>query len=448
VTTPTAPTASAARVRSAASAYLHRLAVQDAPGARRIDLSDVPGKDPPLGGRAMRILFLSYTGMVGHTYPMVAVIEHLVRDGHEVAWCCRRKPDGSLHLVPAGATPIVLREVIELPTDNAGWERTLREPAKLADFWRLTIDTYPEQVAQLREVIRAYRPDVLAVDAALPEPAVAARLEKLPSVAICGGLAILTPASFRDPLALHEPELARQIMAAIRDRFDVDVELRGMQAISPYANVAFTTEALFPDAPPDILLAGPSIPRGPRDDSSSRFPWHRLRDDRPIIYASTGTIITDRELLRRLSAASRELGAQLVVSTSRVHDDALLRDLPEDAIAAAFVPQLELLPRVAAFVTHGGGNSFMESLYHGVPMLLVPYFTDQYFQAHVLQRAGEGAPGVTVLPERIAEIDLRGTLAALLDQDGRARRNARRIQASYRERDGGRLAAERIVGST
>src|SRR3954465_3812044 len=102
----------------------------------------------------MRILFLSYTGMVGHTTVVVAVIEHLVRDGHEVAWCCRRKPDGSLHHVPAGATPIVLREVIQIPPENAGGGRTLREPAKLADLWRRTIDTYPEQVAQLREVIR------------------------------------------------------------------------------------------------------------------------------------------------------------------------------------------------------------------------------------------------------------------------------------------------------
>ncbi|HEU4731662.1 MAG TPA: glycosyltransferase [Kofleriaceae bacterium] len=393
----------------------------------------------------MRILFLSYTGMVGHTYPMVAVIEHLLAAGHEVAWCCRQKPDGTLDLVPAGATPIVLREVIRFPTDPAGWERTLREPARLADLWRLMSGSYPEQVAQLREVIRSYRPDVLAVDASLPETAVAARLEKLPSAAICGGLAILTPPSFKDPLALHEPELERQIMASIRDRFGVDVELRGMQAISPHVNVAFTTEALYPGAPPDILLAGPSIPRRPRDDSSQHFPWHRLRGDRPIVYASTGTIITDATLLRRLAAACAELGAQLVLSTTRVHDEAFLRELPGDVIAAAFVPQVELLARISAFVTHGGGNSVMESLYHGVPMLIVPYFADQFFQAYVMERAGSEAPGVTARPDRIGELDLRATLAALLDPEGSVRRNARRVQASYRQRDGGRLCAERIM---
>lgn len=392
----------------------------------------------------MRVLFLSYTGMIGHTYPMVAVIEHLVRAGHEVAWCCRRKPDGTLNLVPAGATPIVLREVIAFPTDASGWEATLREPARLAGLWRLMVSSYPAQVAQLREVIRSYRPDVLAVDASLPETAVAAHLEGLPSVAICGGLAILTPPGFQDPLARHAPGLEREVADAIRAGFGVDVELRGMQAISPFVNIAFTTAALFPDAPPDVVLAGPSIPIAPRDDSSRTFPWHRLRDDRPIIYAATGTIISDLELFRRLVVATRELGAQLVIS-ARLPDDAFLRELPDDVIAAPFVPQLELLSRVTAFVTHGGGNSVMEAMYHGVPVMIVPYFADQFFQAFVIDRAGADAPGRSVLPEQLAGLDLRAALAALIDRDGPARRNARRIQESYRAHDGGRTVAERIA---
>ncbi|MEO7733940.1 MAG: nucleotide disphospho-sugar-binding domain-containing protein, partial [Kofleriaceae bacterium] len=331
------------------------------------------------------------------------------------------------------------------PTDAASWEVTLREPARLAALWQVMTSAYPEQVAQLREVIRAYRPDVLVVDSSLPETAVAAQLEGIPSVAICGGLAILTPPGFQDSLAAYAPELEAGVSASIRARFGVEVELRGMQAISPFVNIAFTTDAFVPDAPPDIVLAGPSIPAGPRDDSSARFPWHRLRDDRPILYAATGTIIADRDLFRQLAAASRDIGAQLVISTARLQDDPFLADLPGDVIAAGFVPQLELLARVSAFVTHGGGNSVMESMYHGVPVLVVPYFADQFVQAHMVDRAGAAAPGLSVRPERIAEIDLRATLEALLDRNGSASRNARRVQASYRQHDGGRTCAERIV---
>ncbi len=37
-----------------------------------------------------------------------------------------------------------------------------------------------------------------------------------------------------------------------------------------------------------------------------------------------------------------------------------------------YVPQLALLQRATAFVTHGGMNSLMEAVWYGVPLVMVP----------------------------------------------------------------------------
>ncbi len=41
------------------------------------------------------------------------------------------------------------------------------------------------------------------------------------------------------------------------------------------------------------------------------------------------------------------------------------------------MPQLEVLKQANLFITHGGMNSSSESLYFGVPMIVIPVMGDQ-----------------------------------------------------------------------
>ncbi|XP_071495816.1 UDP-glucuronosyltransferase 2B1-like [Diadema antillarum] len=53
--------------------------------------------------------------------------------------------------------------------------------------------------------------------------------------------------------------------------------------------------------------------------------------------------------------------------------------LPSNVKALPWLPQNDLLghPKTRLFVYHGGNNGFHEALYHGVPLIVIPFFADQ-----------------------------------------------------------------------
>ena len=57
-----------------------------------------------------------------------------------------------------------------------------------------------------------------------------------------------------------------------------------------------------------------------------------------------------------------------------------------------WMPQNDILghPNVILLISHGGMFGTTESLYHGVPLLLIPFFGDQFRNAHRISVAGYG----------------------------------------------------------
>merc|ERR1712151_1271247 len=96
-----------------------------------------------------------------------------------------------------------------------------------------------------------------------------------------------------------------------------------------------------------------------------------------------GEDVTGKDFCRHVWTACMEaLGGDdrlLVVMSLGGMPDALegLPAVPDNFILRNAVPQLELLPRCSAFVTHGGANSMHEALLFGVPLVVVPMFADQ-----------------------------------------------------------------------
>jgi MGT family glycosyltransferase len=64
--------------------------------------------------------------------------------------------------------------------------------------------------------------------------------------------------------------------------------------------------------------------------------------------------------------------------------------VPPNVSVVRRVPQLDLLPKVAAFVTHGGTNSVMEALHFGVPMVVLPEAPEHAITAARVEDLGLG----------------------------------------------------------
>ena len=98
------------------------------------------------------------------------------------------------------------------------------------------------------------------------------------------------------------------------------------------------------------------------------------------------------------------------------------------------IPQLELLPKCSVFVTHGGMNSVQESLYFGVPMVVVPQQAEQRFNGRQVVRHGaglllegslrQGRTDAATLRRAVARVQAEAAFATNAETVGRSLREA------------------------
>lgn len=153
----------------------------------------------------------------------------------------------------------------------------------------------------------------------------------------------------------------------------------------------------------------------------------------PFVYLSFGSFLSVRgDVLGRVCAAIRACGLRAAVALGSA-DRGELGELPADWLVREFLPQVTLLERATLAVTHGGNNSVTEAATAGVPMLVLPFSTDQFAGASAIERAGVG---VALDPNTSSVEQLTAALRDLLAVDrGPSQRLAASLQAtSGRER--------------
>jgi zeaxanthin glucosyltransferase len=121
---------------------------------------------------------------------------------------------------------------------------------------------------------------------------------------------------------------------------------------------------------------------GPFLDGAGRreisFPWALLDSSRPLVFVSMGTLQNGIEwVFRAVAEACAKFPVQTVISLGGGLSPEVFVDLPGDPIVVPYAPQLTLLSRAALTIFHGGLNTALESLAHGVPMIAIPITFDQ-----------------------------------------------------------------------
>ena len=132
--------------------------------------------------------------------------------------------------------------------------------------------------------------------------------------------------------------------------------------------------------------------------------------DEPFVYVSFGSFLSVRsDVLTRVARALEQLGLRVALATGSADD---LPELPPHWLVRGFLPQVTLLKRAAAAVTHGGNNSVTEAATFGVPLVVLPFSTDQFAGAAAIERSGWG---VALAPNTATVDELAAAIAAVLE---------------------------------
>lgn len=197
----------------------------------------------------------------------------------------------------------------------------------------------------------------------------------------------------------------------------------------PDCNLVYTLKQFQPYAeefPEDrFFFLGPSV-------------YERQEEDFPqlsglVVYVSLGTILKGKtHFFRACIDAFRDTDCTLVLSAGAEFDPASLGQLPSNVILRNRVPQIRVLQQASLFITHGGLNSLSEAMALGVPMLVIPFVSDQPVNARQVEQLGLGK---VLHPKAVSAETIKDCAASLL-ADESVRENLRSIQETIRRSPG------------
>ncbi len=238
--------------------------------------------------------------------------------------------------------------------------------------------------------------------------------------------------TFEEDLSLY-----RQAAKTVHETYNLaPLPARDVLQIPGDLTLVTTSAALQPSATlldSSYKFVGPMIePRGAVAD----FPLHELYDG-ILVYISLGTMAHDLDVYKVFLEAFDGAPYQVVISAGGKRF--AMQDLAENISFYEFVPQLDLLPKVDVFVTHGGWNSVNEALYNDVPMVICPQGKDQFMNAETIEKLGAGKALHELTPERVR------TAVDNLLADRAYRRKAEEIGTTLREAGGPSRAVDEIL---
>lgn len=252
--------------------------------------------------------------------------------------------------------------------------------------------------------------------------------------------------TIKDGRLWSHTEILRRI-AARRGFPDHLIDARAAVSITVrFPELVLAPEELdFPRASQDLVYAGPNVDLSRHEPPLP--PGIALSNDRPLVYCSFGSQVQRypdaRARLELLVEAGRQLsGVQLVIAADVEHS----LQPPGHIAIVARAPQLAMLRRAAAMVSHGGLNGLKEALCCGVPVVILPFDLDQPGNAARIQHHGLGRAlsWTTTTASQLA-----ATIRDVLDDAGLRRRvtaASARFQDALSQRQAA-IAVERLIAT-
>ncbi len=154
---------------------------------------------------------------------------------------------------------------------------------------------------------------------------------------------------------------------------------------------------------------------------------------KPVICISLGTILKGaQKFFHACIDAFRDEPVTVVLSVGKDFDISKLGTIPENFIVKSHIPQIGVLKQASLFMTHGGMNSVSEAMIYGVPMLVIPFVSDQPVNARQVEQLGLGH----VLDYKDITADSLKKAALTVMEDRQIHDNLRNIQEEITQASG------------
>jgi MGT family glycosyltransferase len=388
----------------------------------------------------------------GHVNPILPLVRELVSRGEEVAVYATRQFEAAIR--NTGASVRLLDDALNIPATLTLPDGTRGAPTIMQLLPQMigALRRGAQESAKVVEQVRSEQADCLVYDPMAFWGWAAASKLRVPA------------AVFQTSFAMsHSPTLNREareiikgapslglVVSMIKMLWTAEVlrwrhgfprlTLQAAFAAVEDLNLVPVSRTYQPDAElfdERFLFVGPSVVQ--RNDRGD-FPLEQL-DGKPVLYVSLGTTPMNQRpgFYRACFEAFRDSRWQVVIACGEGVEPATLGPVPPNILVRQRVPQLEVLERARAFITHGGMNSTMEALWHGVPMAVYPQLGDQLLNAWRVRELGLGVS--LSEQEAMDPKALRETIERL-DADPGYRARVAALQREIRESPGNRRAAD------
>ena len=387
----------------------------------------------------------------GHVNPTLAMVQELVSRGEQVVYYL---PEEFRHTVEAHGATFHRLDLPELKVSLLGNSGT-----NTASFMGKIIQVLPTLLSQILESLRLEQPDCIVYDSMtlwgfmlarlLPIPAVRLHPTYVISASLLPSLRGSAPRLGEEGGPVFPIELLRETQTQL-DALSTAHQLPSIPLITSlresflYAeplNICFIPRSFQPDGETfddRYVFVGPSLL--PRQEAGT-FPLHQLAGKR-VLYISLGTGFNNRaDIYNACFKAFADTPWQVVLARGKNVDPATLDPTPANFIVADYVPQLEVLQYTSVFISHGGMNSTMESLYYGVPLVVLPQMAEQAMTARQVQKFGLG---IALDGKEVSADDLLHAVQQITQDTAFAQR-VQAMQQTLRKAGGYRRATDALI---
>lgn len=388
-----------------------------------------------------KIVFYSYPAY-GHINPTINIARELQKKGCTVIYYSTEEFKDLIE--SAGVT-----------FKKYSLQKKLRKAASrnIASLAQELLEFTEQALPGLQHDLEQEQPDCIAHDGIAVWGKILGHKYAIPSVSL------ITTIAFHRKATLRYPQIYAQFLLkgllkgsrffSVRKRYfqlmnqqGIDVPLfEDIVVNQETLNLVFTSSLFHPCSEyfdKSFKFIGPSI--FPRDDNNDYL--KKLDKSKKTIFISLGTVVNDDKAFYHMCLnALQDTDYQVILSLGRGFDNSDFRDVPNNTIVKDYVNQLEVLQHVDLFITHAGMNGVNESLYYGVPMILVPD-TDE--QTIIAVRAKELGAGKWFKKGKLSKELLLRTIDELLSNPN-YKKQAAVVQKSLRLAGGYKKGVEEIM---